>query len=317
MVESFSPLTPEQATVGWIGTGLMGTSMCRHLIERGYRATVTTRTRSKAEDLIAAGAAWEDTPGAVAAASDVVFTMVGTPADVREVMYGDDGVLDGAKPGSVVADMTTSEPSLAIEIARDAAARDIAALDAPVSCGDFGARAGTLSIMVGGERRAFDAALPCLELMGSTIVHQGGPGAGQHTKMVNQTIIAGTMIGVCEALLYAYRAGLDLETALRSVGPGAAGSWSLDNLAPRMLKGDFAPGFLVDHFVKDLGIVLAEAKQMKLALPGVALAEQLYVAAQAQGRGRNGTQALLLALASLSDVDWSPPSGSRRASQPS
>jgi 3-hydroxyisobutyrate dehydrogenase len=309
MVESFSPLTPEHATVGWIGTGLMGTSMCRHLIERGYRATVTTRTRNKAEDLIAAGAAWEDTPGAVAAASAVVFTMVGTPADVREVMYGDDGVLDGAKPGSVVIDMTTSEPSLAIEIARDASARDVAALDAPASGGDVGARGGTLSIMVGGERRAFDAALPCLEVMGSTIVHQGGPGAGQHTKMVNQTIIAGTMIGVCEALLYAYRAGLDLETALRSVGPGAAGSWSLDNLAPRMLKGDFAPGFLVDHFVKDLGIVLAEAKQMKLALPGVALAEQLYVAVQAQGRGRNGTQALLLALASLSDVDWSPPGG--------
>jgi 3-hydroxyisobutyrate dehydrogenase len=308
MEESFSPLTPEHATVGWIGTGLMGTSMCRHLIERGYRAMVNTRTRSKAEDLIAAGAAWEDSPGAVAAASDVVFTMVGTPADVRDVMFGDRGVLDGTRSGSIVIDMTTSEPSLAIEIAAAAADDGVEALDAPVSGGDVGARAGTLSIMVGGDRSTFEAVLPCFEAMGSTIVHQGGPGAGQHTKMVNQTLIAGTMIGLCEALLYAYRSGLDLETALRSVGPGAAGSWSLANLAPRALKGDFAPGFMIEHFVKDLGIVLAEAKRMKLALPGVALAEQLYVSAQAHGHGRDGTQALLLALAAMSDVDWSPES---------
>jgi 3-hydroxyisobutyrate dehydrogenase len=298
-------MTPERTTVGWIGTGLMGTSMCRHLIDRGFRATVTTRTESKADGLLGAGAAWADSPAAVAAASDVVFTMVGTPADVRDVMYGDEGVLDAAKPATIVVDMTTSEPSLAIEIAAAAGARGVAALDAPVSGGDVGARAGTLSIMVGGDRQTFEAALPCLEAMGSTIVHQGGPGAGQHTKMVNQTLIAGTMIGLCEALLYAHQSGLDVETVLGSVGPGAAGSWSLANLAPRMLDGDFAPGFLVDHFVKDLGIALAEAKQMKLSLPGLALAEQLYVAAQAQGHGRDGTQALLLALAAMSDVDWS------------
>jgi 3-hydroxyisobutyrate dehydrogenase len=297
-------MTPERATVGWIGTGLMGTSMCGHLIDRGFRATVTTRTRSKADGLLAAGATWADSPAAVAAASDVVFTMVGTPADVRDVMYGEHGVLDAAKSSTVVVDMTTSEPSLAIEIAAAAGARGIAALDAPVSGGDVGARAGTLSIMVGGDREAFEAVLPCLETMGSTIVHQGGPGAGQHTKMVNQTLIAGTMIGLCEALLYANQSGLDVETVLGSVGPGAAGSWSLANLAPRTLKGDFAPGFLVDHFVKDLGIALAEAKRMQLSLPGLALAEQLYVSAQAQGHGRDGTQALLLALAALSDVSW-------------
>jgi 3-hydroxyisobutyrate dehydrogenase len=297
-------MSPDRTTVGWIGTGLMGTSMCRHLIDVGFAATVTTRTASKAEGLLEAGAAWADSPAGVAAASDVVFTMVGTPADVRDVFYGEHGVLDAAKPGTIVVDMTTSEPSLAIEIAAAATDRDVEALDAPVSGGDVGARAGTLSIMVGGDRRAFEAALPCLEAMGSTIVHQGGPGAGQHTKMVNQTLIAGTMIGMCEALLYAHRSGLDLETVLRSVGPGAAGSWSLTNLAPRALSGDFAPGFLVDHFVKDLGIAIAEARRMKLSLPGLALAEQLYIAAQAQGHGRDGTQALLLALAALSDVDW-------------
>jgi 3-hydroxyisobutyrate dehydrogenase len=300
------PMTPERASVGWIGTGLMGSSMCRHLIDAGYRATVTTRTRSKADDLVAAGATWADSPHAVAAASDVVFTMVGVPADVRDVMYGEAGVIEGAKRGSIVVDMTTSEPSLAIEIAAAARSRGVETLDAPVSGGDVGARQGTLSIMVGGDRGAFDAVVPCLEAMGSTIVHQGGPGAGQHTKMVNQTLIAGTMVGLCEALLYAFRAGLEVETVLQSVGPGAAGSWSLANLAPRTLKGDFAPGFLIDHFVKDLGIALAEAKRMQLAVPGLALAEQLYVSAQARGHGRDGTQALLLALAEMSDVDWSP-----------
>jgi 3-hydroxyisobutyrate dehydrogenase len=304
MAEAFPPMTPDRATIGWIGTGLMGASMCRHLIDTGYRATVTSRTRSKADGLVAAGAAWVDSPDAVAAASDVVFTMIGTPADVRDVMFGELGVLGAVRPGTIVVDMTTSEPSLAIEVAAAAATRDAEALDAPVSGGDVGARAGTLSIMVGGDRSAFEATLPCFEAMGSTIVHQGEAGAGQHTKMVNQTLIAGTMIGLCEALLYAYRAGLDLETALRSVGPGAAGSWSLANLAPRALEGDFAPGFMIDHFVKDLGIVLAESRRMNLALPGVALAEQLYVAAQAHGHGRGGTQALLLALAALSDIDW-------------
>lgn len=304
-----SALSPDRARVGWIGTGLMGASMCRHLIERGYRATVTTRTPSKADDLVAAGAAWAASPAEVAAVSDVVFSMVGTPADVRDVMFGDAGVLGAARPGTVLVDMTTSEPSLAIEVAAAAAERGVAALDAPVSGGDVGARNAALSIMVGGDRDAFDAVLPCFEAMGSTIVHQGGPGAGQHTKMVNQTLIAGTMVTMCEALLYAYRAGLDLETVLRSVGPGAAGSWSLANLAPRALRGDFAPGFMIDHFVKDLGIALAEARRMQLDVPGLTLAQRLYVDAQANGHGRDGTQALLLSLAAMSGVDWPTTSG--------
>jgi 3-hydroxyisobutyrate dehydrogenase len=305
------PRSPDTTTIGWIGTGLMGSSMCRHLLDRGYRATVTTRTRSRADALLSAGAAWADCPAEVAAASDVVFSMVGTPADVRDVMFGDDGVIGACKPETIVVDMTTSEPSLSIEIAAAAAEGGASALDAPVSGGDVGARQATLSIMVGGDEQAFDAVLPCFEAMGKTIVHQGGPGAGQHTKMVNQTLIAGTMVTMCEALLYAHRAGLDVETVLSSVGPGAAGSWSLANLAPRALNGDFAPGFMVDHFVKDLGIALAEAKRMRLAVPGLALAEQLYVAAQAGGHGRDGTQSLLLALAATSGVEWPAERGER------
>ena len=240
----------------------------------------------------------------MAAASEVVFTIVGFPTDVREVVLGPDGVLAGAREGSVLVDMTTSEPSLAVEIHEAAAARGVAALDAPVSGGDVGARAATLSIMVGGEAATVERVRPLLEAMGKTIVHQGGPGAGQHTKMVNQILIATGMIGVCEALLYAHRAGLDPATVLESVAGGAAGSWSLTNYGPRMLAGDFAPGFMVDHFVKDMGIALAEARRLRLSLPGLALAEQLYVALQAQGGGRRGTHALVLALASLSGVDW-------------
>jgi len=294
----------EQTRVGWIGTGVMGASMLSHLIEAGYSATLFTRTRARAEPLLAKGARWADTPAAVARESDVVFAIVGYPADVRETVLGLEGVLAGAAAGSVFVDMTTSEPSLAVEIAGAAAAKGVAALDAPVSGGDVGARNGTLSIMVGGDPTALERVRPLLERMGKTIVHQGGPGAGQHTKMVNQTLIATGIIGVCEALLYAYRAGLDLETVMQSVSGGAAGSWSLSNYGPRMLKGDFEPGFYVEHFIKDMGIALAEARRMKLSLPGLALAHQLYVALEAQGGGRRGTQALLLALARLSDVEW-------------
>jgi len=278
--------------------------MLGHLVDAGHPATLFTRTRQRAEPLLAKGARWADSPAAVARASDVVFSIVGYPADVRQVILGEDGVLAGAARGSAIVDMTTSEPSLAEEIARAAAARGVLALDAPVSGGDVGARNATLSIMVGGEAEAFERVRPLFERMGKTIVRQGGPGAGQHTKMVNQTLIATGIIGVCEALLYAYRAGLDLETVLQSVSGGAAGSWSLSNYGPRMLKGDFAPGFYVEHFVKDMGIALAEARRMKLSLPGLALAHQLYVALEAQGGARRGTQALLLALARLSDVDW-------------
>jgi 3-hydroxyisobutyrate dehydrogenase len=300
-------LTTEPGTtrVGWIGTGVMGLSMCGHVLDAGYDVTVHNRTRARAQPLLERGATWADTPGAVAAASDVVCSIVGYPGDVREVLLGDDGALGGAAAGSVLVDLTTSEPSLAVEIAEVAAAKGVACVDAPVSGGDVGARNATLSIMVGGHEEAVERVRPLLETFGKTIVRQGGPGAGQHTKMVNQTLIAGAMIGVCEALLYAYRAGLDLETVLSSVEPGAAGSWSLTNYAPRMLKGDFEPGFVVEHFVKDMGIALAEARRMNLSLPGLALVQQLYVALMAQGQGRKGTQSLILALASLSNVDWS------------
>ena len=220
---------------------------------------------------------------------------------MRAVILGEQGVLEGAASGSVIVDMTTSEPSLAVEIHAVAKARGVDTIDAPVSGGDVGARNATLSIMVGGDEEPIERVRPILETMGKSIVRQGGPGAGQHTKMVNQVLIATGMIGVCEALLYGYKAGLDLDTVLESVAGGAAGSWSLTNYGPRMLAGDFAPGFVVDHFVKDMGIALGEAKRAKLALPGLALAEQLYVALQAQGHGRKGTHSLILALASLSE----------------
>jgi len=278
--------------------------MCGHVLDAGYAVTVHNRTRERAEPLLQKGATWADTPAEVAAASDVVCSIVGYPADVREVILGDEGALSAAAAGSVLVDLTTSEPSLAVEIAGRAAAKDVASVDAPVSGGDVGARNATLSIMVGGDEEAVGRVRPLFEVMGKTIVRQGGPGAGQHTKMVNQTLIATGMIGVCEALLYAYKAGLDLETVLESVAPGAAGSWSLTNYAPRMLSGDFEPGFVVEHFVKDMGIALAEAQRMKLSMPGLALAEQLYVALMAQGKGRKGTHSLILALAALSNVDW-------------
>jgi 3-hydroxyisobutyrate dehydrogenase len=295
---------PQSTRVGWIGTGVMGLSMCGHVIDAGYSVTVHNRTRERAEPLVEKGASWADTPREVAAASDVVCSIVGYPADVREVILGEEGALAGAAEGSVLVDLTTSEPSLAVEIAERAAEKGVASIDAPVSGGDVGARNATLSIMAGGDAAAIERVKPLLEVMGKTIVRQGGPGAGQHTKMVNQTLIAGAMIGVCEALLYAYKAGLDLETVLESVAPGAAGSWSLTNYAPRMLRGDFEPGFVVEHFVKDMGIALAEARRMNLSLPGLSLAQQLYVALMAQGKGRKGTQSLILALAALSNVDW-------------
>jgi 3-hydroxyisobutyrate dehydrogenase len=285
----------------------MGSSMCGHLLDAGYTTTVFNRTRARAAPLLDRGASWADTPAAAAAEADVIFTMVGFPTDVREVILGPAGALAAASPGSVLVDMTTSDPSLAIEIADAAAANGLASLDAPVSGGDVGARNATLSIMVGGDAETLTGVRPLLELLGQTIVHQGGPGAGQHTKMVNQILIASGMIGVCEALLYGYRAGLDLENVLESVSGGAAGSWSLTNYAPRMLKGDFEPGFFVEHFLKDMEIALAEARRMNLALPGLALAHELYVALRAQGGGRRGTHALLLALARVSDIDWSAP----------
>jgi 3-hydroxyisobutyrate dehydrogenase len=230
--------------------------------------------------------------------------MVGYPADVRSVILGADGVLAGSRSGNIVVDMTTSEPSLAVEIAETASARGVHSVDAPVSGGDVGAREARLSIMIGGPKDVVDALDPCWRAMGQTIVHQGGPGAGQHTKMVNQVLIASNMVGVCEGLLYGYKAGLDLPTVLKSVASGAAGSWSLSNLGPRIIDNNFAPGFFVEHFIKDMGIALEEAKRMGLSMPGLALAHQLYLSVLALGYGRSGTHALQLALASMAGADW-------------
>ena len=299
-----SEISPGTTRIGWIGTGVMGSSMCGHLIDAGFSATVYSRTKAKAGSLIEKGAGWADSPKAVAEASDIVFSIVGFPEDVREVILGGEGALAGASEGTILVDMTTSEPSLAVEIAEAASARGVHSVDAPVSGGDVGAKNGTLSIMIGGETDVVESLRPCWAAMGQTIVHQGGPGAGQHTKMVNQVLIATNMIGVCEALLYGHQAGLDLPTVLESVGSGAAGSWSLSNLGPRIMDNNFDPGFFVEHFIKDMGIALAESKRMGLSMPGLALAHQLYLALQAQGHGRDGTHALELALAKLSGIDW-------------
>src|SRR5690242_20113337 len=299
---SIPKISPGSTRIGWIGTGVMGHSMAGHLMAKGFAATVYSRTKAKAQPLLDKGASWGATPKEVAANSDVVFAIVGFPKDVREVFLGTDGALAGAKAGSVLVDMTTSEPSLAVEIYEAAKKKGVHSVDAPVSGGDVGAKEARLSIMIGGDKEVVDALQPCWEAMGKTIVYQGPAGAGQHTKMVNQTLIASGMVGVCEALLYGYKAGLDLETVLQSVGGGAAASWSLNNLGPRIMDRNFEPGFFVEHFIKDMGIALEEAKRMNLALPGLALANQLYIALQAQGYGKKGTQALMLALEQLSAI---------------
>lgn len=297
-------VAPGVTRIGWIGTGVMGASMCRHLLDAGYSVTLFTRTQERAADLLNAGADWGATPREVAEASDVVFSIVGFPDDVRQVHLGEQGTLAGCKSGAVLVDMTTSKPSLAVEIYELAKSRGVGSVDAPVSGGDVGARNGTLSIMIGGDAEVVEALNPLWQIMGSSFVYQGPAGSGQHTKMVNQTLIATNMIGVCEALLYAHRAGLDLETVLKSVGSGAAGSWSLSNLGPRIIGNDFEPGFFVEHFIKDMGIAIEEANRMGLGLPGLSLAKQLYHAVAAQGLDRKGTQALHLALSAMSAVDW-------------
>lgn len=281
----------------------MGRYMCEHVMKAGYAATVYNRTRSKTEPLERLGARVANTPREVAEQSDVVFTMVGFPSDVRAVILGEDGVLSGCKEGSIIVDMTTSEPSLAVEISRETERKGAHAMDAPVSGGDVGAKEARLSIMAGGTPETFDAVMPLFRAMGKNIMLMGGAGSGQHTKMVNQILIATNMIGMVEGLLYGYKAGLDLESVITAVGGGAAGSWSINNLGPRIVKRNFDPGFFVEHFVKDMGIALAEAKRMNLSLPGLALAHQLYIALQAQGHGRKGTHALQLALERMNNFE--------------
>jgi 3-hydroxyisobutyrate dehydrogenase len=292
-----------ETRIGWIGTGVMGLSMCGHLIAKGYPTTIYSRTKARAQPLLDKGAVWSDTAAAVAERSDIIFTIVGLPSDVREVYQQKGGIIDSARSGAITVDMTTTEPSLAREIYEAAKARGVSAIDAPVSGGDVGAKNATLSIMVGGDVSAVAQVMPMFQAMGKNIVHQGGAGNGQHTKMCNQIVLAGTIIGVCESLLYAYKAGLDLDTMLSSVAKGAAQCWILDNLAPKMVKRNFDPGFFVEHFEKDLGIALDECKGMGLAMPGLALVRQFYVALKSQGHGRLGYHSLMLALEQLSNIE--------------
>jgi 3-hydroxyisobutyrate dehydrogenase len=290
--------------IGWIGTGVMGGPMAGHLIDAGHELHVFNRTRERAEGLLEQGANWCASPADVGAATEVVFLMLGYPSDVRETVLGDGALLEAMSPDSLLIDMTTSEPTLAVEIAAVAAGQKVSALDAPVSGGDVGARNAALVIMVGGDEDAFERARPLFDVLGRVATLQGGPGSGQHTKMMNQIAIASGMVGMCEALLYAHRAGLDVEQALDTIKDGAAGSWSLSNYAPRILRGDLEPGFKIEHFLKDLGVALSEARRMNLSLPGTALAEQLYVAAASRGLGKKGTQALAIALSELSADRW-------------
>ncbi|KAH7476943.1 hypothetical protein PRIC1_000955 [Phytophthora ramorum] len=289
--------------VGWIGVGIMGASMCGHLMNHGYEVTVYNRTLSKCDGLREKGARVAGSPAEVAQNSDVVFIMVGYPSDVKAVVFApDSGLLQRMKPGGIIVDMTTSEPALAKKIHEAAKLKGVSTLDAPVSGGDVGARDATLSIMVGGDMDIVYATMPFFSIMGKTVRHMGPAGAGQHTKMMNQILIATNMIGVVEGLLYAKKSGLDMDEAIRAMSAGAAGSWSVSNMGPRIVKRDFDPGFFVEHFLKDMGIALKEAERMNLSLPGLSLAHQLYIAVKAQGHGRLGTQALMLALEQLNGI---------------
>jgi 3-hydroxyisobutyrate dehydrogenase len=282
------------ATIGFVGTGVMGRSMAGHLLTAGYALRVHNRTRDKAQVLLDRGAVWCDTPGETALGAVAVITMVGYPADVEQVYLGEGGLIASATPGTLLIDMTTSSPLLAGRIAEAAASASLSALDAPVSGGDVGARDARLTIMVGGEPAAFAEAEPVLHVMGPNVVLQGGPGAGQHTKMSNQLAIAGCMLGVCEALAYAEAAGLDPRRVLDSIGAGSAGSWSLANYAPRMLDGDFAPGFYVKHFIKDMRIARDSARELGIDLPALDLALALYERLAERGGAEQGTHALYM-----------------------
>ncbi len=285
--------------IGWVGTGVMGAAMAGHLQKAGHELFVYNRTREKAEGLIAAGAHWAASPAEAAGDAEMVFTIVGFPKDVEEIYLAEKGIFQVKGPCRIVVDMTTSTPSLAKKIETEARKRGMESLDAPVSGGDIGAKEGNLAIMVGGRKEIFEEVLPFLKVFGSRISYMGEAGAGQHTKMANQILIAGTMIGVCESLLYAEKQGLDQQAVIDIIGKGAAGSWSINNLGPRIVRGDYGSGFFVEHFVKDMGIALDEAAALNLSLPGLAMVHQLYVAVKSQGHGRSATQALILALKAL------------------
>jgi len=288
--------------IGWIGTGVMGKSMCAHILKAGYKVSVYNRTKEKAKELIDMGAVWCSNPKEVAEKSDIVFTIVGFPHDVEDVYMGDNGVLKAIKKGSIIVDMTTSEPSLAQRVYKEAKKIGVSSIDAPVSGGDVGAKNGTLAIMAGGDKETYEKVFPFFELMGKNIAYMGKAGAGQHTKMSNQILIASTMIGVVESLLYAYKAGNDLGEVINVIGKGAAGCWSINNLGPRIVKGNFDPGFFIKHFIKDMGIALKEAKNLNLSLPGLALAYQFYISATALGLENLGTQGLYKVLAKMNGI---------------
>lgn len=288
--------------IGWIGTGLMGLPMAKHLLQAGYKLNVYNRTKEKAQELLSLGATWYDTPAGIAANSEVIITMIGFPKDVEECYFGEQGIFKQLKKGSVLIDMTTTKPSLAVKISEEAEKFGAEFIDAPVSGGQVGAINAALSIMIGGKKEVVDSALPLFQVFGKNMVYQGKAGAGQHTKMCNQITIAGTMIGVCEGLIYGAKAGLDLNTMLESISKGAAACWTLDVLAPKVVKSDYSPGFSVDNFVKDLTIALEESEAMQLSMPGLALVKQLYVSIQAMGKGASGTQALYLALQKLANM---------------
>jgi 3-hydroxyisobutyrate dehydrogenase len=285
-------VSAQSTIIGFVGLGVMGKSMVSHLLKGGYKAHVYNRTKAKAEDLMKIGATWQDSPEEVAKVADVIITIVGYPADVEEIYFGNSGILESAKEGGVVIDMTTSSPDLAVKIYSEAKSRGISALDAPVSGGDIGARDGKLSIMVGGDKETYEKVRPLFELMGENIVFQGKAGSGQHCKMANQIAIASNIMGVCESIRYAEKAGLDPSVVLQSIAAGAAASWSLSNLAPRMLKGDFDPGFYIKHFIKDMGIAIDSAEKLGLEASGLVLAKSLYDKLAAEGKEDLGTQAL-------------------------
>jgi 3-hydroxyisobutyrate dehydrogenase len=288
--------------IGWIGAGLMGVPMAKHLVKAGYTVSIHSRTKSKAEELMQLGCSWFDTPEELTAHSDLVVSIIGSPKEVEECYFGNRGIFKAVKPGTILVDMTTTKPSLAVRIAETARGMSAEAIDAPVSGGQLGAINGTLSVMIGGNKEIVEKVRPVFEVFGKNIVYQGVAGAGQHTKLCNQITIAGTLIGVCEGLMYGFKAGLDLNTMLESISKGAAACWSLDVLAPKIVKGDYSPGFSVDNFAKDLRIALEEAETMQLSLPGLALVKQLYLSVQAMGNGSSGNQALYLAIEKLCNM---------------
>ncbi|GEQ33113.1 NAD(P)-dependent oxidoreductase [Marinilactibacillus psychrotolerans] len=279
--------------IGFIGTGVMGASIVKHLLSAGYEVHVYNRTKSKTDELVELGAIWKDAPRDIAQASELIFTMVGFPEDVEEVYYSENGIFNGVQSGSILIDLTTSQPSLAEKIYETAKEKGTFSLDAPVSGGDLGARNGTLTTMVGGDEEAFETMKPIFMTFSGTLELQGPAGSGQHTKMANQIMIAGTMTGLTELLVYAKAAGLNLEKVLKTVGGGSAANWSLQNYGPRILKEDYSAGFFVKHFIKDLGIALNEAEKLGVNLPSTLNAKKLYDQLEDAGNGDDGTQALI------------------------